>query len=148
MTTTFTSSRTPIPLEGASLLSLDVSNLLELGAAVTSGFPTKTLEGFAKHLHMTLGEMLTLLDFSESTYHSYRRNQRPLNSETSAKLYSLARVTEAAEQYFENATEAHTWLLTCRITFGNQTPLQFALLPLGADYVITVLNRLEYGVHV
>ncbi|WP_415788009.1 type II RES/Xre toxin-antitoxin system antitoxin [Deinococcus saxicola] len=147
MTLTFTPTR-PVPaLPGASLLGLNASTLLELGAAVDQGFSPDALERFARRLGFTLAETLSLIQLSESTYHSYRRKGRALSADSSAHLYHLARVTEVAEHYFGSVTDAHHWLVTSRMTFGNKTPLQFALLPGGAEYVNTVLSRLEHGVY-
>jgi len=143
----FTPTRQPPTLAGTALLGVRASNLIELGDAVQSGFKPVTLQLFAKHLGLTLGETLSLVQLSESTFHSYRRNKRSMGADTSAHLYLLAKVTEASEQYFESVSKAHAWLQTPRVTFGGKTPLQFALLPSGAEYVTTVLSRLEYGVY-
>ncbi|MFC6619333.1 antitoxin Xre-like helix-turn-helix domain-containing protein [Deinococcus radiophilus] len=147
MTYTFTPTRTAPALPGTSLLGVQATNLIELGDAAQAGFGTQALEGFARHLGLTLGETLALIGLSESTYHSYRRRGRPLSADDSASLYHLARVTEAAEHYFQSVQDAHRWLMTPRQTFGDKTPLQFALLPGGAEYVLTVLGRLERGVY-
>lgn len=147
MTHTFTPTRTVPPLPGTSLLGVKASTLLDLGEVVRSGFPPIAFERFAKHLGLTLGELLSLIGLSESTYHSHRRTSRSINADTSAHLYQLARVTEAAELYFEEPSAAHDWLRAPRQTFGHFTPLQFALLPGGAEYVTTVLSRLEHGVY-
>ena len=147
MTQTFTPTRTPPALPGASLLGLKATTLLDLGDAVHDGFDPVTLERLANHLGLSLGDTLDLIGLSPSTYHSHRRQTRPIKPEVSASLYHLARVTEAAEHYFGNTKAAHTWLQTPRVTFGSRTPLQFALLPGGAEYVTTVLSRLEHGVY-
>lgn len=147
MTQTFTPTRQPPTLPGTSLLGLKATTLVDLGDAVHEGFDPETLERLTEHLGLTLGEALDLIGLSPSTYHSYRRQNRPMKSEVSASLYHLARVTEAAEQYFADVKEAHRWLQISRVTFGNRTPLQFALLPGGAEYVTTVLSRLEHGVY-
>ncbi len=147
MTQTFTPNRTVPALPGTSLLGLKAQTLVELGDAVDKGFKATALERFTKHLGLTLSDTLELIRLSESTYHSYRRRGRPLRADDSANLYHLARVTEAAEQYFQSVTDAHQWLMTPRATFGQKTPLQFALLPGGAEYVTTVLSRLEHGVY-
>lgn len=147
MTLTFTPTRTVPALPGTSLLGLKATTLVELGNAVNEGFKPDALERFARHLGLTLSGTLELIRLSESTYHSYRRKGRPLSADDSANLYHLARVTEAAEHYFQDVNDAHQWLMTPRMTFGNKTPLQFALLPGGAEYVTTVLSRLEHGVY-
>lgn len=143
----FTPTRKPPAYPGTSLLGLKAKTLLELGDAVEHGFKPDAVDRFSKHLNLTLGETLKLVRLSESTFHSYRRNNRALGSDTSANLYRLAQVTEAAEHYFEDRDQARAWLRTPRVTFGQKTPLQFALLPGGADYVTTVLSRLEHGVY-
>ncbi|AZI45311.1 DUF2384 domain-containing protein (plasmid) [Deinococcus psychrotolerans] len=147
MTQTFIPTRTVPAIPGASLLGLKATTLLELGTAVDQGFKSDALERFAKHLGLTLTKTLDLIQLSESTYHNHRRKGRTLGAESSANLYHLAKVTEAAEQYFESVVDAHRWLMTPRATFGNKNPLQFALLPGGAEYVSTVLSRLEHGVY-
>jgi putative toxin-antitoxin system antitoxin component (TIGR02293 family) len=147
MTPTFIPTRTPPPLPGASLLGLSATTLLDLGDAVHDGFHPDTLDRLAAHLGLSLGHTLDLLGLSPSTYHVHRRQDRPLKPEVSAKLYHLAQVTEAAEAYFGETATAHAWLQTPRVTFGHRTPLAFALLPGGAEYVTTVLNRLEHGVY-
>ena len=144
---TFTPTRAAPPLPGTTLLGLKASTLLDLGSAVHIGFKPEAIERFAKHVGLTLRETLLLVGLSESTYHSYRRRGRTINPDTSANLYQLARVTEAAEGYFEHQQAAHSWLQIPRPTFGNRTPLQFSLLPGGAEYVTTVLSRLEHGVY-
>lgn len=147
MTQLFLPTRTVPTLPGASLLGLEATTLLELGDAVQGGFSPAALESLGRHLGLSLGETLALTGLSESTYHSLRRRGRPLSEDISTHLYHLARVTEAAEAYFENLQGAHTWLQTPRVTFGNRTPLQFAQLPEGAEYVTAVLSRLEHGVY-
>lgn len=147
MTQTFTPTR-PVPtLPGVSLLGLDATSLLELGDAVQGGLSTSALEGFAGHLKLPVSDVLELVDLSPSSYFSYKRRGKAFGAETGARLYHLARVTEAAERYFESVTQAHAWLIEPRTTFGGRSPLQFALLPGGAEYVITVLGRLEHGVY-
>jgi len=147
MTQTFTPTRTVPALPGMSLLGLQATTLLDLGEAVQHGFEPSMIERLGKHVGLTLGATLSLIGLSDSTYHSYRRKGRPLGPETSTHLYHLARVMEAAEEYFEDLPAAHAWLQTPRPTFGDRTPLQFALLPGGAEYVTTVLSRLEHGVY-
>ena len=143
----FTPTRTPTPLLGTALLGLDASSLIELGAAVEQGFDPSAVRRLANRLELSLGAALKLLEVKESTFHLYKRENRRLNRDDSAHLYRLAQVTEAAEAYFESAERARAWLQTPRLSFGNKTPLQFALLPGGTEYVLTVLSRLEHGVY-
>jgi putative toxin-antitoxin system antitoxin component (TIGR02293 family) len=143
----FTPTRSPPAFPGTSLLGLKARTLLEVGEAVENGFETETVKRLAKHLNLTLEEALELVQLRESTFHSYQRDKKRLRSEVSTNVYQLAQITEAAEQYFENTPRAHAWLRTPRATFGGKSPLQFALLPGGAEYVTTVLSRLEHGVY-
>ncbi|MBZ9715709.1 MULTISPECIES: type II RES/Xre toxin-antitoxin system antitoxin [Deinococcus] len=147
MTQTFTPTRTPPVLPGTALLGLKATTLLDLGEAVHAGLSPATVERLGTHLGLSLAETLSLLKLSSSTYHRYRRTGRALSADVSTHLYHLARVTEAAERYFEHKDAAHVWLQTPRATFGHRTPLQFALPPEGAEYVTTVLSRLEHGVY-
>jgi putative toxin-antitoxin system antitoxin component (TIGR02293 family) len=146
MTQKFTPTRKAPPLPGTTLLGVRARTLIALGQEIDQGFSTSAVAEFSRHLSLTLEETLGLLRVSDSTYHSHKRQQKPLRPETSAHLYQLARVTEAAEDYFEHKDAAHAWLQTPRATFGGQTPLQFARLPGGAEYVSHVLGRMEHGI--
>ena len=147
MTQTFTPSRPVPPLPGASLLGLKSTSLLELGDAVEGGLPTAALERYAEHLGLPVSGLLELIGLSPSTYFGHKKKGKTLSTETGAQLYHLARVTDAAEHYFEDVSAAHAWLKARRQSLGGRTPLQFALLPAGAEYVITLLGRLEHGVY-
>lgn len=147
MTQIFKPTRAAPPLPGVSLLGLNATSLLELGDAVQRGLSTDALERFAAHLGLPVSEVLTLLGLPHSTYFGYKRRGRTFGADTGAQLYRLARVTQVAEQYFESVTLAHAWLQAPRATFAQRTPLQFALLPGGDEYVVTVLGRLEHGVY-
>jgi putative toxin-antitoxin system antitoxin component (TIGR02293 family) len=137
----------PSYLPGAALLGLQVDNLFDLGSAVQSGLPTTVVETLREALSLSLSEMNKLIGLSESTYHHYRSKKQPLPSEIATKLYQLARVLNAAENFFEDKDRAVLWLKTPRNLFRNLSPLQCAMLPEGTEYVITTLNRLEHGVY-
>ncbi len=138
---------TPTYLPGALLLGLKVDNLFDLGQAVQTGLAIQAVETLGQSLGLTLSEILKLINLSESTYHHYRKQQRFLPSEFSVHLYQIARVLEQATMFFEDKTKAIIWLKTPRTIFRDFTPLQCTILPDGAAYVITVLNRLEHGVY-
>ncbi len=129
-----------------SLLGLKATTILEVGEAVENGFATSLVKRFASHINASLQDTLKLLDISKRTFHQYQRHKKPLSRSVSINVLLLAQITEAAEQYFEDKTNAHAWLATPRTTFGGTTPLQFSLLPNGAEYVRAVLNKLEHGV--
>ncbi|MFC6662761.1 antitoxin Xre-like helix-turn-helix domain-containing protein [Deinococcus multiflagellatus] len=88
-----------------------------------------TVERLGTHLGLSLAETLSLLKLSSSTYHRYRRTGRALSADVSTHLYHLARVTEAAERYFEHKDAAHVWLQTPRATFGHRTPFSLPFRP-------------------
>ena len=119
---------------------------LELGDAVEAGLPMAALERYTEHLGLPVSGLLELIGLSPSTYFSHRKKGKTLSTETGAQLYHLARVTDAAEHYFEDVPSAHAWPKAQRQSLGGHTPLQFALLPAGVEYVITLLGRLEHGV--
>ena len=79
MLQSFVPTRQPIALPGTSLLGLDALNLVELGDAVQKGFQPVAVDRFAKHLNLTLGETLGLVQLSESTFHTYKRNPQVLH---------------------------------------------------------------------
>lgn len=67
--------------------------------------------------------------------------------EHSSRLYRIAKVTEAAEAYFDgNEDAAKRWLTSPKVGLGGETPLAFASTPEGSDYVVELLERMEHGV--
>ena len=91
--------------------------------------------------------MLGYIDLPVSTYHARKRLQQPLTPDESSRVYRFAKVTAAAEDFFEgDKLRARRWLENPKSALGGATPYDFSRTPEGSDYVVKLLVRMEYGV--
>jgi putative toxin-antitoxin system antitoxin component (TIGR02293 family) len=132
---------------GARILGLKLEDELQVAVGIRDGFSTVTIGRLAKELDMPDSHVLALIDLPTSTYHSRKRNHRPLSAEESSRVYRIAKATAAAEDYFEgNKPAARRWLTNPKAALGGEAPLTFACTPEGSDYVIKLLERMEHGI--
>lgn len=143
----FTPTRTLVPPLGVRLLHLEADSELSVAQHISDGLPPESLEYLAKHLGISVNEVLTLTGVKSSTYFERKRNQRTLSREASSCVYRLAKTVEAAEAYFDgNQQAARRWLNGAKIALGGKMPLEFARTPEGSDYVIALLGRMAHGI--
>lgn len=142
----FIPSRTPQPPPGTSILDLDVMDELQIITRLERGLEPEAVPRLARHLDVSLREILELTDIKSSTFHGRSKRGEPLSPEESERVYRLAKITEAAERYFEDRAAAHRWLAHAKTALGGKTPLDFARTAEGADYVVGLLGRMAHGV--
>ena len=142
----FIPTRTPPPLPGTRILALEAQSGLQIVERVAQGLPTESLEQLAAHLGLSVTEMLTLADLKSSTFFERKKRRQPLSAEESGRVYRLAKVVEAAEDYFEDAEQVRRWLTHSKVALGGASPLAFSRTAEGADYVVKLLGRMAHGV--
>ncbi|MEX2536572.1 MAG: antitoxin Xre/MbcA/ParS toxin-binding domain-containing protein [Trueperaceae bacterium] len=143
----FVPTRRPQPVPGARILGLEIDDDFQVAKRISHGFSTTTVGRLAKELNVTDSRILKLTSIPESTYHSRKRNRRPLSMEESSRVYRIAKTAAAAEAYFEgNKAAARRWLTNPKAALGGETPLEFARTPEGSDYVVKLLERMEHGI--
>ena len=143
---TFIPTRTPPPLPGTRILTLEAQSGLQVIEQVNRGLSAESLERLAAHLDISVAHMLELADLKSSTFFERKRQRQPLSPDASGRIYRLARVVEAAEDYFEDTETARRWLAHPKVALGGATPLAFAHTAEGADYVVRLLGRMAHGV--
>ena len=91
--------------------------------------------------------MLELLDLKSSTFFDVKKRRGRLNPEASGRVYRLAKVVEAADDFFEDRDAARRWLSQPKVALGGKVPLSFARSAEGGrDYVVKLLGRMAHGV--
>ena len=143
---TFIPTRTPPPLPGTRILTLEAQNGLQVVEKLNQGLAADSVERLAAHLEMPVTQMLELAGIKSSTFFERKKQKQPLSPDASGRVYQLAKVVEAAEDYFENADMARRWLTHPKVALGGATPLAFARTAEGADYVVKLLGRMAHGV--
>lgn len=143
----FVPTRQPEPVPGARILGLKIDDEFQVARRISDGFSTATIGRLAKELDVPDNRVLMLTSIPESTYHSRKRNRRPLSAEESSRVYRIAKAAAAAEAYFEgNRSAARRWLTSPKAALDGKIPLEFARTPEGSDYVIKLLERMEHGI--
>ena len=143
---TFTPTRTQKALPGTQILGLKAKSEINLIEVLAAGLEPERAERLAKHLDLSLIELLELTGIKSSTYHDRKKRGRPLSSEESERLYRLAKMAESAETYFESKEAARRWLAHPKVALGGKAPLVFGHTAEGAAYVLALLGRMAHGV--
>ena len=142
----FIPNQTPDPLPGTRILSLNANSKLQVIERLEQGLMPEAAETLAQHLGLSLNALLELLELNSSTFFKAKKMGTRLNSEASGRVYRLAKVVEAAENYFEDKETAKHWLERPKVALGSKIPLQFARTAEGADYIVNLLGRMAHGV--
>jgi putative toxin-antitoxin system antitoxin component (TIGR02293 family) len=142
----FIPTRTPPPVLGTRILSMDAQNGLEVVDRLRHGLPAASVERVAKHLDLSTTQMLELADITSSTYFERKKRRQPLAPEASERVYRIAKAVEAAEAYFDDAARARRWLARAKVALGGRSPLEVAGTAEGAEYVVALLGRMAHGV--
>ena len=133
-------------LPGTRILSLEVKSGLQVVEELSRGLSTDSVEQLAAHLSVPVTQALELANLKSSTFFERKRKRQPLSPEASERVYRLAKVVEAAEDYFEDQGQVYSWLARPKVALGGATPLSFARTAEGADYVVNLLGRMAHGV--
>jgi putative toxin-antitoxin system antitoxin component (TIGR02293 family) len=142
----FTPTRRPEPILGTRILGLEARSDLQVVERLAGGLDTQSVVRLADHLGLSVTRVLDLASIKSSTFHDRKNRHRPLSAEESGRVYRLAKVTEAAEQFFGHGDAAQRWLNQSKVALGGKGPLTFAATAEGADYVLKLLGRMEHGV--
>jgi putative toxin-antitoxin system antitoxin component (TIGR02293 family) len=81
----------------------------------------------------------------KSTFARKLRSHAPLSLEEGDRLARLARLKAYAEEVFESAEDADTWLHEANPFFGGEKPIDLLLTDEGARRVETALRRIDFG---
>lgn len=105
---------------------------------------------FAESLHLHQRQILDFLNVRVRTFQSYRTEHKPLDRDASLNLMRIARVTNAAQEFFGDDQTAREWLTTPRDSLSGggepRRPLEFALLPGGEEFLRNHLLQLRHGI--
>ncbi|MES2995853.1 MAG: antitoxin Xre/MbcA/ParS toxin-binding domain-containing protein [Verrucomicrobiota bacterium] len=114
-------------------------------AKVRDGLPMREFEAFTRMLGTTDERASALVGMSRATLHR-RKKSGHLDRTESDRLVRYARLFNKAEHALGNAARARSWLAAPAVSFGNESPLDFADTEIGAREVEALLGRIEHGV--
>jgi len=132
-------------LGGPKVLRRRAASLLQLHDAAEGGLQVLVIEALSKNLQASREELLAALAVSARTL-SRRQKEGVLSPEESDRALRLARVAAQAEEVLGGREEAVNWLHRSNRSLGGHKPLELVRTDAGAELVVDVLGRLEYGV--
>lgn len=110
------------------------------------GLPFKSVEMFVVSSGLKQQDILEAAQLPASTL-SRRKKSAMLEPAESARLFRVAQVFERAADLFEgDAAAARRWLMEPVRGLGQRVPLELARTQVGAQLVLDLIGRLEFGV--
>jgi putative toxin-antitoxin system antitoxin component (TIGR02293 family) len=138
---TITPDPTPRALHG---IPLDIKDAFDYNA------DPESVVQFAESLQVKHREILQFINVRLRTFQSYRTEHKPLDRDASLNLMRIARITNAAQEFFGDEQTAREWLTTPRDSLSGggspRSPLEFALLPGGEEFLRNHLLQLRHGI--
>jgi len=118
---------------------------VELIGLVRHGLPSEGVALLADKLDISPGELSKYLHVSNKTLQRYKG--KPLDINMSDRLLTLARVYVKCLDIFESEENSVKWLKSPIPALGDARPLDYLDTNAGADMVMSLLGRIEYGVY-
>lgn len=128
-------------LGGKSVLGTTFKSLLELSGAVERGLPKSTIRNVVRRVFTDPSDQRAMMHrlVPEAAYKGRRERLSPAESERTERL---VRVVAMAEDVRQNRDLARRFLAAPHPEIGGKTPLDAALIELGARQTEAVLARI------
>lgn len=110
------------------------------------GLPYAALPAVAKRYRIPLATLARVIGLPELAL-ARRKKERRLTADESDRLLRVARVATAAEDTLGAQAKAGRWLQNPNRALGGAIPLNLLDTELGAEEVVTILDRIEHGVY-
>jgi putative toxin-antitoxin system antitoxin component (TIGR02293 family) len=117
----------------------------ELVEMARNGLPGEVAELLASRLGISLAELSGFLHVSPRTL--VRRRGKILSPGITDRLLTVARVYARCRDVFQSEDHCLIWLKSRILALGDARPIDLLDTNTGAEMVITVLGRIEHGVH-
>ena len=116
-------------------------------ALVREGMPISVVERLAKTFDTSIDVIQRIIGVSRATGTRQRSRQAPLRPLPSDRAFRMASVYTLAEEVFEDAQSARAWFKEPNRALHGEAPLELLDTEAGAEDVIRILKRVEYGVY-
>ena len=114
---------------------------------ILEGFPFGTLDKLQQHTGLTMGVVLSLVRIPARTL-ARRKVDGKLSPDESERAYRVITVFRAIIKLFDgNTNAARKWFESPCRALGAKTPQEMIVTEVGAQRVLTIVGRLEYGVY-
>jgi putative toxin-antitoxin system antitoxin component (TIGR02293 family) len=130
-----------IPALTNSSLAIDRAEIVRQGLSIES------FKRVANYYQLSDAQMSKVVGTSVRTIVRLQKEDKPLNSTWSDRLYRLARVAAQAQDVFESADTATSWLKRPNRGLNGHAPVDLLDTDAGTEQVVELLDRIEYGVY-
>lgn len=130
-----------IPGSTSSSLAIDRAEIVRQGLSIES------FKRVANYYQLSDAQMSKVVGTSVRTIVRLQKEDKPLNSTWSDRLYRLARVAAQAQDVFESADTATSWLKRPNRGLNGHAPVELLDTDAGTEQVVELLDRIEYGVY-
>ncbi len=114
---------------------------------ILEGFPFGTLEKLRQHTGLTMDVVLSLVRIPARTL-ARRKVDGKLSPDESERVYRVITVFREIIKLFDgNTNSARKWFESPCRALGAKTPQEMIVTEVGAQRVLTIVGRLEYGVY-
>lgn len=133
-------------LGGRKTLKRKVESDTDLRVATRSGLPVGTLPVLAEKLGVERRRLARVVGISDRTLSRRLASEARLSPEESDRTMRLARVMAHAIDVFGDGKRAAHWMNSPNIVMQGETPLSLLDTDAGAQWVDTILGRIDYGI--
>ena len=130
-----------IPGSTSSSLAIDRAEIVRQGLSIES------FKRVANYYQLSDAQMSKVVGTSVRTIVRLQKEHKPLNPTWSDRLYRLARVAAQAQDVFESADTATSWLKRPNRGLNGHAPVELLDTDAGTEQVVELLDRIEYGVY-
>jgi len=114
--------------------------------AIHKGFPVKILRDVAGSLSLDVYKLGTYIDIKAATLNR-RLHNGTLTTAESDRLYRFIEVYDSVLNLFEgDKALANQWLNSPAVGLGGDAPISVVRISTGANYVMSMISKIEYGV--
>lgn len=124
----------------------DDNSVYRFISAIRSGIPFAFFQKLSKDIPFSLSDWANLLHVSDRTLLRYKKDSKPLDSNSSEKILEITMLYKLGVEVFGNKEHFNTWLVTPSLALNNQTPKSLLDSSFGIQLVKTELHRIEHGV--
>ncbi len=114
---------------------------------VRRGLSIESFKRVASYYQLSDVQMSKVIGTSIRTIVRLQKEDKPLNATWSDRLYRLARVAAQAQEVFESADTATSWLKRPNRSLNGHAPVDLLDTDAGTEQVGELLDRIEYGVY-
>lgn len=112
-----------------------------------SGLPFDTIQKIQERMHFTNKEISSLLHISETSYQRLNKSKSKLDADASEKTIELTELIKKGKDVFGDIDIFREWLYENNFALGNKKPMDLLSSSIGSRYVMTILNRIEWGIY-